>query len=509
MHGIQPLRPGAEAANRRLAWLVGIAALAIGAGAAFFYFLDGLTLVHHDARARLVVARRIADSLTPGWRQIGAVWLPLPHLLNAGFVQVDLFYRTGASAVAFSVLSYAVAAWAGARLVLRATASRAAALVAVGGFALNPNVLYLQSTPMTEPLLLGLTLFGLDRLHLWVARGGPAMPHAAGLAFAGACLTRYEAWPITAAGCLIAALVFTRRGEGVVAAAWRASRLLPYPGVAVAGFLLLSRATVGAWLVTGGFFVPEGPMHGAPLLAGWRVWEGLVELSGLALPVAAVVSGLALLWRASRLAGRADLLLLLAPLAAAALPVYAFTVGHPFRVRYAVPLVWAAALLAGAGIGLLPRARALAAAVVVALTLVQGPPLDRSAAMVREATRDWPEPEREALVEFLAARYDGERVLVSMGSLAHVMQQLSHAGLALREFVHEGNGRYWMDAVARPEGHVGWVLLRETDTEGRDALLARLDARPDLLDGFERVLEAAGVALYRRLDAVVDEGAVP
>lgn len=129
--------------------------------------------------------------------------------------------------------------------------------------------------------------------------------------------------------------------------------------------------------------------------------------------------------------------------------------------------------------------------------------------MVREATRDWPEPEREALVEFLAARYDGERVLVSMGSLAHVMQQLSHAGLALREFVHEGNGRYWMDAVARPEGHVGWVLLRETDTEGRDALLARLDARPDLLDGFERVLEAAGVALYRRLDAVVDEGAVP
>jgi hypothetical protein len=155
VHGIQPLRPGAEAANRRLAWLVGIAALAIGAGAAFFYSLDGLTLVHHDARARLVVARRIADSLTPGWRQIGAVWLPLPHLLNAGFVQIDLFYRTGASAVAFSVLSYRR------RRVRRRPpgpardGSRAAALVAVGGFALNPNVLYLQSTPMTEPLLLG------------------------------------------------------------------------------------------------------------------------------------------------------------------------------------------------------------------------------------------------------------------------------------------------------------------------------------------------------------------
>ena len=62
----------------------------------------GLTLTHYDARGHLVVARRIADSITPGWQQIGAVWLPLTHLLNAIPVQVDLFYRSGASAVAGS-----------------------------------------------------------------------------------------------------------------------------------------------------------------------------------------------------------------------------------------------------------------------------------------------------------------------------------------------------------------------------------------------------------------------
>ena len=49
----------------------------------------GLSLSHYDAKAHLVVARRIFDSLTPSWEQIGAVWLPLPHVLNALPVQID------------------------------------------------------------------------------------------------------------------------------------------------------------------------------------------------------------------------------------------------------------------------------------------------------------------------------------------------------------------------------------------------------------------------------------
>ena len=34
-------------------------------------------------------------------------------------------------------------------------------------FALNPNVLYLQATPMTEPLLLGLTTVAVALLMAW------------------------------------------------------------------------------------------------------------------------------------------------------------------------------------------------------------------------------------------------------------------------------------------------------------------------------------------------------
>ena len=82
--------------------LGGLAAI-LGTIAAGVYWRAGLSLSHYDAKAHLVVARRIFDSLTPSWEQIGAVWLPLPHVLNAIPVQIDWFYQTGAFAIAVSI----------------------------------------------------------------------------------------------------------------------------------------------------------------------------------------------------------------------------------------------------------------------------------------------------------------------------------------------------------------------------------------------------------------------
>src|SRR5258708_5067237 len=192
-----------------------------GLAAAVHYRRLGLSLAHFDARGHLVVARRIVDSITPGWQQVGGVWLPLPHLLNALPVQIDLFYRTGASAVALSIVSFAIAtasiAWIGAAI----TGSTIAALAGAAVFALNPNVLYLQSTPMTEPLLLACVLLAVAvliehvraDLHVGGAVGRPKILHderplssrrgpAAGYvgwAFALAGPARYEAGPGAAA----------------------------------------------------------------------------------------------------------------------------------------------------------------------------------------------------------------------------------------------------------------------------------------------------------------------
>src|SRR5689334_23836578 len=129
----------------RASLLCGLVALVIGIAGAVHYGRADLALAHYDARAHLVVARRVLDSITPGWQQIGAVWLPLPHLLNLLPVQIDLFYRSGASAVAISIASFVLAAVSIAWIVQRLTDSAPAALAATAVFVLNPNVVYLQS----------------------------------------------------------------------------------------------------------------------------------------------------------------------------------------------------------------------------------------------------------------------------------------------------------------------------------------------------------------------------
>jgi hypothetical protein len=145
--------PSFDALSRALGTLAAI----LGTITAALYWRAGLSLSHYDAKAHLVVARRIFDSLTPSWEQIGAVWLPLPHLLNALPVQIDWMYRTGASAIVISIASFAITVACVSAIVRTISGSRTGAILAATLFAFNPNVLYLQSTPMTEPLLFALS----------------------------------------------------------------------------------------------------------------------------------------------------------------------------------------------------------------------------------------------------------------------------------------------------------------------------------------------------------------
>src|SRR5919112_78457 len=95
---------------------ISLAAVAAACGVAAWavHFHSDLVLSHYDAKAHLVVARRVVDNLTPGWQQIGAVWLPLPHLLNLLPTQIDFFYRTGLFASAVSIACFAVTVFAAA-----------------------------------------------------------------------------------------------------------------------------------------------------------------------------------------------------------------------------------------------------------------------------------------------------------------------------------------------------------------------------------------------------------
>ncbi len=471
-----------------------------GAAAAVHYANAGLTVSHYDARAHLVVARRVFDSLFPGWQQIGGVWLPLPHLLNMIPVQVDAWYRSGASGVAISVLSMATAAWALASLLIRTTGSRIAGLAGAVLLIGNPNVLYLQSTPMTEPLLFATTLVAIAWTAEWLDANPPSGWARPGFALAAACMTRYEALPISAAIIALACAVLFRRGAPPAAVRRAAVRLAAFPATALVLFTLNSRWTMGMWFIPGDFYVPENvEALGRPLEAWRQVRVGLYELSGTAL-VWTAYAGLALTLLAFvRSRTRTPLLLVAALAAAAVLPWFAYLQGHPFRIRYDVPLVVAAAALSACAIALLPAlVRPFAALAVVTATLVQAAPLDRSAPVVVESQRDARNMEgRRAVTAYLRQHYGGERILASMGSLAHYMHDLSHAGFGIRDFVHEGNGELWPYALDGARGVAGWVLIEE-QAEGGDALFHQHRRNEKFLAGFERVAEGGGVALYRR-----------
>jgi len=110
-------------------------------------------LNYGDAVAHLHIARRVFDSRTSRFSLLGSVWLPLPHVVLIPFVQDYSWWATGLGGVIPSALAY-LASCAGIYRLARQWAQPAAAALALGFFALNPNLLYLQTTAMTEPLFL-------------------------------------------------------------------------------------------------------------------------------------------------------------------------------------------------------------------------------------------------------------------------------------------------------------------------------------------------------------------
>jgi hypothetical protein len=364
----------------------------------------------------------------------------------------------------------------------------------------NPNILYVQSTPMTEPLLFGTVLASVAATADWLDRGATGAPHAAGLTLVAACMTRYEAWPVCAAIVGLASIVLLRRGASVRTALTACARLAAYPAAAVLVFLANSRWTVGQWLVSGDFFVAENEALGQPLLAGEQIREGLDRLGGATARWTAMAGTALVIWAFVRSRAQASLVLVLALGASVVLPWYAYLQGHPFRIRYSLPLVVACAVLTATGIGLLHRrARLLAAIAALGALLLETSPLDRSAALITESQRDAVNREqRGSVTAYLREHHDGSTIMMSMGSLAHYMHDLSREGFTLHDFLHEGNGEVWVAALRYgPRGYVRWVAIEEV-AEGGDALFLRSKQYHAFLEGFERVAEGGGVALYRQ-----------
>ncbi len=235
---------------RLLAWLATCASVL----AFLFYHQRSEVLLYGDAIAHINIARKVFDSKTPGLLQLGTVWLPLPHLLMIPFLISTPMWQSGAGGSIPSMAAYVFGVIGFFRLTRGALSrgispdgpARFAAWTAAFIYALNPNLIYMQSTAMGESLYLALFIWAVVFFSEWVQGEAKALTKC-GLCLAPACLTRYDGWFVAVA---MAGVVFLQ----LVLIGNRASKSISTAGsrAAVIKFVLIAASAPALWLAYNG-----------------------------------------------------------------------------------------------------------------------------------------------------------------------------------------------------------------------------------------------------------------
>src|SRR5579864_5932026 len=223
---------------------------ALSVGALIFYYRQGAILLYGDAVAHIHIARRVFDSRTPGLFELGTVWLPLPHLLDIPFILNDRLWQTGVGASVPSMIAY-VAGTLGVFRLVRSLASGVAAWIAALVYALNPNLLYMQSTAMGESLYLALFVWsavyfaGFVRLARDDAKQAGKSLKRCGLMVSAAMLVRYDGWFLAAVIGASAAILLWRMRPHALALRRGLRNFLLLTGSTAALFLLYNQIAFG------------------------------------------------------------------------------------------------------------------------------------------------------------------------------------------------------------------------------------------------------------------------
>ncbi|MGP0071000.1 MAG: glycosyltransferase family 39 protein [Bryobacteraceae bacterium] len=462
--------------------LVCVSLTAIGGLATVYVNHSGWTLYYGDAEAHLDIARRVMDSRRPGYEQLGTVWLPLPHLLMLPLVRNDALWRTG---LAGAIPSSACFVCAGVFLyaaLRRAARSSAVALASLGLLALNPNLLYLQATPMTETVALAALMALLYFTVLFHQTQSLAAVMGAGIASIAASLARYEGWfviPFVALYFLIVGRGWKRFGAAAL-----------FCAIAVLGPLYW--LAHNWWLYSNPLEFYNGPYSAVAIyrralaqnMAPYRGdhdWQmaALYYLTALRLCAGLTVVVIAI-------AGLAGVLLkrVFWPILFAAIPplFYVWSMhsgGTPifvpslwpfsyYNTRYALAALPLLAIAGGCLVLLGPRRFRpwIAVAIMIAAAvpwMIRPQPSDwvtwKESQINSLTRRAW----TKAAASSLAGDYhSGGGIVTSFSELTGILRQ---AGIPLREALYNGDEPDWPAATARPDLflHEEWALAISGD----------------------------------------------
>ena len=455
--------------------------MAASALAIAFVAWHGWTLWYGDGEAHQNIVRRIFDSRTPGYEQIGTVWLPLPHLLMLPFVQIDALYRSGVGGALGAAIGFVCAGlflFHGLRRLFGSVPAWAGLLA----WTLNPNLLFQQAIPMTEPVSLCCVLglfWALARLRDTQSWGGAAL---AGLFATLGTMARYEAWGLLPVGALC---VLALSGERRV---WKTVLFCGIAGICPLYWLAHNQILFGnalefyngpysaiainqRYVDAGGFRYPGDHDLRKGLLyyrtaAALCLGAPLLYAGALGLLVAVFKRA----WWAAILFFTVAMFYVLS-LYSGGTPIFVpgLFPNSYYNLRYGLNAMPLACLGIAALVALLPGGKPQKVAAVLLLLLAISPwamyPRGGNMACYMEAERNSQDRRywTGRAVKYLQSEYHpGDGIFMSFGDQTGIIRQ---AGIPLRETLHEGNGAAWQAALQRPDISLleEWALCFKDD----------------------------------------------
>jgi hypothetical protein len=486
-------------------WLLVVTSCATASFLAILWsWRNGAMLNYGDAVAHLHIARRVFDARLPRLTELGSVWLPLPHILLLPFVQVYSWWANGVAGVIPSALAY-MAACAGIYRLARHWLAPTPSALALAFFALNPNLLYLQTTAMTEPLFVCEMVWVAVWLVEWRAsldadeKQSRRLLCLIAVALIAAIFTRYDGWIMALVAWTCMGLALARRGKLRSLTFWIASAFIVAAPIA---WFVYNAVGFSDWL-----YFARGPYsakaielrtmsHGAgPPHPGWHnPWVSLLFFVKVAeMDAAAAAWGNVLLlvsllgtvwaWLTERKRAFTWALLLWFPV-----PFYAYSVSYGsvpiflppwwphswYNTRYGMELLPALALALGfAAHGALtalhrfkPRWSQIAVGALFAIVAVN------AAQMVRERPLVYVEGVKNIearraydhlippVLRALLVQHPGGVVLMDTSVYPELV---AFTGIPLRQTINESDLAIYSDALSAPAEHADLVLAFDGD----------------------------------------------
>ncbi len=449
---------------------------------AFLYYLDnGLGLAYNDARSHLDIGRRVVEGLKPGLAQIGSVWLPLPHFLMVPTIWSDFMWHTGLAGAIQSMLSFLATGMLIYLFLKKLGVGLLGRLVGVFVFVANINILYLQSTAMTELLLLATMTAAAYELIVWHKDEKLLNLIKASVWVMLSTLIRYEGWFLLFVATLLVmfhtmrkrnfrmtegvTLVFlTLASFGIVL--WLAWNLLIFKDPFYFAFGPFSAYAQQEQLDQAGVLATKNN-----IVLSTKVYLYALAYNSYAFSLVLGLIGLIVFLKDKTVAAsvRISSLALLAPLfynilalflGFSVLFIQGFFGGTWFNARYGIMMMPTIAIFIGF---LVHKAKELRYVVIGLLLLTTFFAFVNGDAVTIDDARVGSSQKNVSEVSGWLSRNAKDKdgfVLISAASHDAI---IFSSGLPMKKFIHEGTGAYWESATTSPDRWARWIIMRTND----------------------------------------------